>query len=85
MHLCFLAWFCFPITFLGGTICVGVGNGLTSPSASLAIMSVRKDLSATASGLSGAVIVVVGAVMTGLTGIILNLYPTAFTLSLIHI
>lgn len=76
----FLLGFVSPITFLGGTICVGVGNGLTSPSASLAIMSVRRDLSATASGLSGAVIVVVGAVMTGLTGIILNLYPTAFTL-----
>lgn len=76
----FLLGFVSPIILVAGTMCVGVGNGLTSPSATLAIMSVRRDLSATASGLSGAVILVVGAVMTGLTGMILNFYPTAFAL-----
>ena len=75
-------WFGFvsPVSLLAGTVCVGVGNGLTSPSANAAIMSVKRDLSASASGLSGAVIVVVGAIMTSVTGIILNVYPNAFAL-----
>ena len=69
-----------PLNLLAGTMCVGVGNGLTSPSASSAVMFVRKELSASASGLSGAVIVVVGAIMTSITGAILDLYPNAFAL-----
>ncbi|MEE2774341.1 MAG: MFS transporter [Pseudomonadota bacterium] len=67
-------------SLFGGTILVGVGNGLTSPSANIAVVNVVKDLSASAAGLSGAVIVMVGAILTALTGIILEAYPNAFAL-----
>ena len=83
LFLCLLVFsfgFVSPLNLLAGTMCVGVGNGLTSPSASSAVMFVRKELSASASGLSGAVIVVVGAIMTSITGAILDLYPNAFAL-----
>ena len=65
---------------LGGVILVGVGNGLTSPSANLAIMSLRKDLAASASGLAGACVVLTGALVTALTGAVLDAYPTAIAL-----
>jgi len=83
LFLCLLVLslgFVSSVTLLAGTMCVGVGNGLTSPSASSAVMFVRKDLSASASGLSGAVIVVIGAIMTSITGAILDVYPNAFAL-----
>ena len=67
-------------SLLGGTLLVGVGNGLTSPSANIAVICVQKDLSASASGLSGAVIVLVGAIMTAVTGTVLDIYPNAFAL-----
>ena len=67
-------------SLLGGILLVGVGNGLTSPSANLAVISVRKDLSASASGLAGALIVLTGAIMTGITGAILDVYPNTVAL-----
>lgn len=65
---------------LCGIIFVGIGNGLTSPSANLAIISIRKDLSASASGLAGASIVLIGALITAITGLILDIYPNAIAL-----
>ncbi len=52
----------------GATIFVGVGNGLTMPAANVGVMSVRADLAGTASGLSGAMTVAGGAILTSLTG-----------------
>lgn len=52
----------------GATIFVGVGNGLTMPAANVGVMSVRKDLAGTASGLSGAMTVAGGAMLTWMAG-----------------
>ena len=69
-----------PWAVFGGAICAGLGNGLTIPSASSAILFVRKDLAASASGLFGAVIVVFGALFSTMTGIFIQAQPTAFAL-----
>lgn len=57
----------FPTVF-GGAIFVGLGNGLTLPSANVGAMSVRANLAGSASGLSGALMVGAGAAITMLTG-----------------
>ena len=63
-----------------GALSVGVGNGLATPSASTAVMNVRRDLSGSASGLSGSLIVVVGAFSTSLTGVMMHVYATGLML-----
>ena len=63
-----------------GALSVGVGNGLATPSAMTAVMNVRSDLSGSASGLSGSLIVVIGALVTSLTGIMLQLNTTGLQL-----
>lgn len=66
--------FTFGIThefaLFGATIFVGIGNGITSPSSSAGAMSVRADLAGSASGLSGALSVGGGAIVTWITGAI---------------
>ncbi|MDA9989502.1 multidrug effflux MFS transporter [Paracoccaceae bacterium] len=69
-----------PVIIFGGTIFVGIGNGLSTPSASAAVMQVRKELSGSASGLSGAVIVLSGGVFSAFTGVAMSAQPTALTL-----
>ncbi|MDA5556412.1 multidrug effflux MFS transporter [Shimia sp. MMG029] len=64
--------FIHPVTFTGAVIFVGIGNGLTLPSANSGAMSVRPKLAGSASGLSGAMSVGIGAVMTSVTGAILT-------------
>lgn len=54
--------------FFGAAIAVGFGNGLTVANASAGLMSVRPHLAGSASGLSGAITVALGAVMTLGTG-----------------
>lgn len=68
----FLASHVNPMTLFGATMFVGIGNGLTMPSASAGAVSVRPQLAGSASRLSGALIVGVGAVFTSLTGTILS-------------
>lgn len=60
------------LTLFGATLCVGVGNGLTMPSSNAGALSVRPQLAGSASGLSGALTVGVGAVFTSITGAILT-------------
>jgi MFS transporter, DHA1 family, multidrug resistance protein len=43
-----------PMAFFGPCICVGLGNGLTKPSANSRVLSIYPDLSGTAVGLAGA-------------------------------
>ncbi len=69
-----------PGVLFGCTSLVGFGNGLTMPSASASVMSVRKDRAASASGLSDAVVVIAGAVAASLTGHVLDAVPDAFVL-----
>ncbi|GHG80288.1 multidrug effflux MFS transporter [Pseudodonghicola xiamenensis] len=54
--------------FFGSAIVVGFGNGLTNANANAGVMSVRPRLAGSASGLSGAMTVALGAIMTSLTG-----------------
>ncbi|MEX0282097.1 MAG: Bcr/CflA family drug resistance efflux transporter, partial [Arenibacterium sp.] len=54
--------------FFGAAVFVGFGNGLTIANATAGLMSVRPALAGSASGLSGAMMVAVGAVLTTLTG-----------------
>ena len=58
--------------FFGSAICVGFGNGLTTANASAGVMSVRPRLAGSAAGLSGAMIVALGAVLTSMTGALVN-------------
>jgi DHA1 family bicyclomycin/chloramphenicol resistance-like MFS transporter len=72
-----------PIVFFGSTIAVGIGNGLTIPSSSAAAMSVVPGLAGSAAGLSGALVVACGAVLTLMTGFILPLGDAGVTLHLL--
>ncbi|WP_171123017.1 multidrug effflux MFS transporter [Ruegeria sp. HKCCA4707] len=58
--------------FFGSAICVGFGNGLTNANASAGVMSVRPKLAGSAAGLSGAIIVALGAVLTSMTGALVS-------------
>ncbi|MCP9480368.1 multidrug effflux MFS transporter [Shimia sp. CNT1-13L.2] len=61
-----------PISYFGCVVFVGLGNGLTLPAASAGAMSVRPQLAGSASGLSGALMVAGGALLTMLTGAVLS-------------
>ena len=63
-----------------GALSVGIGNGLATPSASAAVMNVRRELSGSASGLSGCLIVVIGSIVTLLTGIFMQIQTTSLML-----
>ena len=62
------AGFSHPAVMFGGAIFVGLGNGLTLPGVNAGVMSVAPRLAGSASGLSGAMTVAGGAVLTSLTG-----------------
>ncbi len=67
-------------SLFGACVFVGVGNGLTMPSSSAGAMSVRPMLAGSASGLSGALTVAGGAVMSAITGAILTVGNAAYAL-----
>ncbi len=60
------------LTLFGACVFAGIGNGITMPSSSSGAMSVRPKLSGSASGLSGALLVAGGAVVSAITGTILS-------------
>lgn len=55
-----------PAVMFAGAVMLGLGNGLTLPGANVGVMSVAPHLAGSASGLSGALGVVIGAVLTPL-------------------
>ncbi len=57
-----------PQIFFASAIFVGLGNGITMPGSNAGAMSVRPDLAGSAAGLSGALIVAGGAILTAATG-----------------
>lgn len=59
-------------TYFGATIFVGIGNGLTMPSANAGALSVRPDLAGTAAGVNGALTLGGGAALSSLTGAVLH-------------
>jgi DHA1 family bicyclomycin/chloramphenicol resistance-like MFS transporter len=64
--------------FFGAMILSGVGNGMTTPNANAGAMSVRPHIAGSASGLSAAMIVFVGAIATTLTGALVSVGNGAF-------
>ncbi|MEM8789105.1 MAG: multidrug effflux MFS transporter [Pseudomonadota bacterium] len=61
-----------PLSLFGSILFVGVGNGLTLPSANAGMVSVRPHLAGSASGLGGAIMIGGGAGLSALTGSLLG-------------
>ena len=68
----FAAGFHHPISFFGPIFFVGLGNGVTLPSANAGIVSVRPHLAGSASGLGGAMMIGGGAILAALASAILS-------------
>ncbi len=69
--------------FFASTIFVGLGNGITMPGSNAGAMSVRPDLAGSAAGLSGALIVAGGAILTAVTGNLMSESSGAIVLLLL--
>ncbi|MEO0774697.1 MAG: multidrug effflux MFS transporter [Pseudomonadota bacterium] len=61
-----------PLTFFGLMSLMGLGNGLVIPNATAGALSVRPHLAGTASGLSGALMIGLGAALSAVAGVVLN-------------
>ncbi len=68
----FLAGFVNVFSLFGTTVFVGLGNGLTMPSANAGALSVRPKLAGSASGLKGALTVGGGAILTSIAAVVLT-------------
>lgn len=69
-----------PLTFFGLMTFMGLGNGMVIPNATAGALSIRPDLAGTASGLSGALMIGIGAGLSALAGMLLTPGSGAFTL-----
>jgi len=69
-----------PALFFGCTIFVGLGNGMTTPNSNAGAMSVPPRLAGSAAGITGALTVSGGALMTTLTGLALSGEPSPMLL-----
>jgi MFS transporter, DHA1 family, multidrug resistance protein len=69
-----------PVALFGSCVLVGLGNGLTMPGSSAGALSVSPALAGSASGLSGALTVAGGAVMSAITGAVLTPANAAYGL-----
>lgn len=69
-----------PALYFGCTIFVGLGNGMTTPNSNAGAMSVRPRLAGSAAGITGALTVLGGALMTTLTGLALSGEPSPMLL-----
>ncbi len=71
------------MALFGPCLFIGVGNGLTMPSASSGVLSVRPEAAGSAGGLAGALTIAGGAALSSLTGALLTENNAVFTLLLI--
>ncbi|MEQ8901584.1 MAG: multidrug effflux MFS transporter [Roseovarius sp.] len=69
-----------PLTFFGLMTFMGLGNGMVIPNATAGALSIRPDLAGTASGLSGALMIGLGAALSALAGMLLTPGSGAVTL-----
>jgi len=76
----FLAGAVHVMSLFGPCMFVGLGNGLTMPSASAGALSVQPQLAGSASGLAGALTVAGGAVISSITGAVLTEDNSAYAL-----
>jgi len=74
-----------PLAFFPWMVAIGIGNGLTMPSANAGVMSVNPKLAGTASGLSGAITILMGAGAAAATALALDAAPRPATLLFILI
>jgi DHA1 family bicyclomycin/chloramphenicol resistance-like MFS transporter len=79
----FLAGLWHPLSFFGPVLFVGLGNGITLPSANAGIVSVRPHLAGSASGLGGAMMIGGGAALSALSGAILSAETGPYPLILV--
>jgi len=79
----FGAGFLHPIVLFGPMVLVGMGNGLTLPSANAGMVSVRPHLSGSASGLGGALMIGGGAALAAIAGALLSVESGVWPLLLI--
>jgi predicted MFS family arabinose efflux permease len=61
-----------PVAFFGPCVAVGLGNGLTMPSANARVLSLRPGLAGTASGLAAALTVVGAGVIAFVSGLVVE-------------
>ncbi|MEL6289039.1 MAG: multidrug effflux MFS transporter [Pseudomonadota bacterium] len=61
-----------PVVYFATISAMGFGNGLAIPSASAGAVSVRPQLAGSASGLSGALTMLGGGIMSGITGVVVT-------------
>ncbi|MDZ5697776.1 multidrug effflux MFS transporter [Chelativorans sp. M5D2P16] len=82
--LLFATGFHHPMSLFGPTFFVGLGNGITLPSALAGVVSVRPHLAGSASGLGGALQIGGGAALSVLAGAFLTVqsgpYPLLFVM-----
>ena len=81
--LLFLIGVWHPLAFFGPVLFVGLGNGVTLPSANAGIVSVRPHLAGSASGLGGAMMIGGGAGLSALCGAILSVESGPYPLIII--
>jgi len=65
-----------PLALFGFTLFIGLGNGLTLPSSNAGTLSVRPALAGTAAGLSGALVMALGAVLSTFSALVVEVSPT---------
>ncbi len=70
--ICILAGWEHPLAFFTFTISIGLGNGMTLPSANAGMLDVRPELAGSASGLGGALMTLGGATFSALSGALLT-------------
>lgn len=69
-----------PLAMFGPIIFLGIGNGVTLPSANAGLVSVRPEISGTASGLGGCLQIGGGAVLSAVAGILVTSFNAPATL-----
>tara|TARA_R110002020_G_scaffold14638_16_gene51871 strand:- start:1416 stop:2645 length:1230 start_codon:yes stop_codon:yes gene_type:complete len=79
----FLAGFHHPLSFFGPIFFLGLGNGITLPSANAGIVSVRPHLAGSASGLGGAITIGGGAGLASMAAATISVETGPYPLILI--
>lgn len=79
----FLVGLWHPLSFFAPMLLVGLGNGITLPSANAGIVSVRPHLAGSASGLGGAMMIGGGAGLSALSGAILSVETGPYPLIIV--
>ncbi len=68
---------------IAGTLCAGLGNGMSIPASNASALSVHPQLTGTAAGISGATAVASGSIFTVIISSLLASYPSTSLLLLV--